>query len=72
MNCEEEHVPLHWLIGSVVAVELVLVLALVFAVGAAHRRDLSLKSMVKDGRGRNNDISPSWAKIGSSIINFVH
>jgi hypothetical protein len=46
-----------------VAVELVLVLALVLAVGAAHLRDLSLKpSTVKDARGSNNDMSPKLGK----------
>lgn len=55
-----------------VAVELVLVLALVLAVGAAHLQDLSLKpSMVKDARGSNNDMSPSWAKVGSLIVRVM-
>lgn len=66
VNCEEEH----WL--WLVVVELVLVLALVLAVGAAHLRDLSLKpSTVKDARGRNNDMSPSWAKVGSLIVRVM-
>lgn len=72
VNCEKN---MSVVLGDwlwLVAVELVLVLALVLAVGAAHLRDLSLKpSTVKDARGSNNDMWPSWANVGPLIVRVM-